>query len=341
MYSVPMRALLWATLLSCTACGSDADGTSGTGGAAGTSGTGGGSGSGGAGASGSGGAGGTAGTSGGGGTGGGCAAHQGPESPLGGARPVTPFVPTSYCAGTPVPLVILLHGYSVNGAVQELYFQLQPFAEEYGFIYLHPDGTVENSTDANRFWNATDVCCNFYGSDVDDVAYLSGLISEAKQRYTIDPKRVYFVGHSNGGFMSYRMACELADQIAAIAPLAGSMWGDAAQCDPSAPVSVLDLQGTADTSVPFEGESGAPGQVERLARWRALDGCADTPGAVESKDYDRGVPGDETEVSSWSSGCAAGTEVVGWKMNGSTHTPSLSPEARRTMIEFLLAHPKP
>src|SRR5260221_259732 len=122
-----------------------------------------------------------------------------------GTRSTNVYVPTSYKKGTPAPLVITLHGYSVPGGLEELYLELQPLADEHGFLYVHPDGTPDQK--GYPFWNATDACCNYFGSKVDDSTYLSELIDAISARYSVDPKRVFLVGHSNGGFMTYRIGC--------------------------------------------------------------------------------------------------------------------------------------
>ncbi len=97
-------------------------------------------------------------------------------------------------------------------------------AEKRGLLYAVPDGTTD--TRGDRFWNATAACCNFYGSTVDDSTYLTEVIAAVSARYSVDPARVYLAGHSNGAFMSFRMACEHADLIAAIAVLNGAMVND-------------------------------------------------------------------------------------------------------------------
>ena len=136
--------------------------------------------------------------------------------PIGGDRPVNVIVPAGYTPGKAAPLLILLHGYSASGAIEDAYLGVAAEADKRGFLYAHPDGTIDSQN--NRFWNASDACCNLdpVPSKVDDSAYLSKLIADISAHYTVDPKRVYFFGHSNGGFMSYRMACEHADKIAAI-----------------------------------------------------------------------------------------------------------------------------
>src|SRR5690606_28936935 len=128
-----------------------------------------------------------------------------PPTVFGGERPVTLHVPPQYDPAEPMPLVVLLHGYRVSGVVQERFLKFAPQADARGFLYLYPDGT--KNSQSLGFWNASDACCDFEGSGVDDVAYLIGLVHEVQEAYNVDPKRIYFMGHSNGGFMAYRMAC--------------------------------------------------------------------------------------------------------------------------------------
>jgi polyhydroxybutyrate depolymerase len=147
---------------------------------------------------------------------------------VGGDRPVTVHVPASYDAAKPAPLLVVLHGYGSSGSEHESYFHLEDAAQERGFLTAYPDGTKD--ADGNRFWSATDACCDFDRTGVNDVAYLAGVITEIQSKLAVDPKRIYLVGHSNGGFMSYRMACVHADVIAAIASLAGATFANPADC---------------------------------------------------------------------------------------------------------------
>jgi polyhydroxybutyrate depolymerase len=266
-------------------------------------------------------------------------------SPLGGDRPVDPYVPASYKPETPAPLVILLHGFGASGLLQELVFRLREVSEERGFLYLMPDGTLD--PDGKRFWNATDACCNQFGSEVDDVAYLRGLIAEAKERFSVDPKRVYLVGHSNGGFMAHRMACDEAGAIAAVASLAGSTWLDPAKCKPSEPVAALQIHGTEDTSVLFEGEStaagiGYPGAVETTARWAELNGCDPTPDeSAAPVDFSPDVDGPETTITRFTAGCDGASSAELWTMVGERHVPGLSESFSPAIVDFFLDHAKP
>ena len=263
-------------------------------------------------------------------------------TPIGGARPTKVYEPTSYQKGTPMPVVILLHGFGASGGLQEALFQIKPQAEARGFLYAHPDGTV--GADSKRFWNATDACCDFGNTKVDDVAYLSGLVTEISSRWTVDPKRVYFMGHSNGGFMSFRMACDRADMIAGIVSLAGAMTSDLSKCQPSAPVSVLHIHGTADDMVAFQGATSmgvtTPSAATSIGDWATFDGCGATPMALANRDVDTQLAGDETSVSDWT-GCKANTDVQLWTIAGGGHIPNITSTFAADVTGFLLSHPKP
>ena len=145
-------------------------------------------------------------------------------------------------------------------------------------------------SDGNRFWNATDACCNFDRAAVDDVAYLTDVIAEIQAELAIDPKRIALVGHSNGGFMSYRMACEQADLVSAIVSLAGATFADPADCAPSEPVSVVQIHGTADDVILYEGggpftdaTGPYPGAETTAEIWATYDGCGETSSPLSAK----------------------------------------------------------
>lgn len=156
---------------------------------------------------------------------------------FGGARPVTLHVPNAYSCERPAPLIIALHGYTASSSDIDRYFGMTAEADRRGFLFAAPDG-MKDRTGA-PFWNATRACCNFGNVTTDDSTYLSQLVVDISAAYNVDAKRVYFVGHSNGGFMSYRMACDHSEQVAAIASLAGAMVDDVSLCTPTTSVSVL------------------------------------------------------------------------------------------------------
>lgn len=258
-------------------------------------------------------------------------------------RPFDVVVPTSYDGTVAVPLVILLHGYTSTGEAQDAYFGLQPLAEARGFLYVHPDGTTDSRGD--QFWNATDACCNLMSSAVDDSAYLEHLIEQVEATYLVDTKRIFLIGHSNGGFMSYRMACDHADTVAAIVSLAGATFADAGQCRPSQPVSVLQIHGTADSVIAYEGGSilghDYPGAPTSVSTWATYNGCgAQADAQAAALDLDREIPGAEASVSAFPD-CPAGGAVELWTIEGGAHTPLISSTFVDSALDFLFAHPKP
>jgi len=258
------------------------------------------------------------------------------------ARPAHVFVPASYDGVTPLPLVILLHGYGIDGATQDVYWGLSRQVDVDSFFLVIPDGTVDAA--GRRFWNATPSCCDFGHVGVDDVAYVRGLVAEMKARFAIDPARVFATGHSNGGFMSHRLACDAADDFAAVASMAGATFLDPSACAPSEPVSVLEIHGDVDTDVPYDGVAGDhPGAVETVDRWATLDACDTSAGPALGDpplDLDVGLPGAETTIRRWSVGCARATEASLWTIVGAGHVPSLPRSFAPTLVAWLFAHPR-
>lgn len=264
-------------------------------------------------------------------------ADGGTRTLLGGARPVHLVVPSAYDGTTPLPLIVLLHGRGASGRVQDGYWQLSAYTREHGVFTLAPDGTRDAS--GERVWDATDVCC---GGGQDDVTYLMGLVDEAESLYAIDPRAVYFVGHSNGGFMSYRLACDHPERIAAIGVLAGATWKDESRCPGTEPVSVLHIHGTADDLVPYDGDAFMPGARESVERFAARAGC-DLATTVDRAPFDleTSIAGPETTVLDWQAGCAPGIGLELWTIVGGQHIPVLASDYAERLVTWLLAHRKP
>jgi polyhydroxybutyrate depolymerase len=272
------------------------------------------------------------------------------ELVVGGDRPVTVHVPASYDPNRPAPLLLLLHGFTSSGDEVEGYLDVADAADRAGVVYVAPDGS--KNANGDRFWNATDACCNFDDSSVDDVAYLSGVIADIQDELAIDPTRIGIVGHSNGGFMAYRMACERADLVASIVSLAGATFADPADCQPSEPVSVAQAHGTADDTILFDGGgpltdgSGPfPGAETTATTWAAYDGCAKKASALDERiDIDAnladGTDPAETSVREWA-GCEDGAAVQLWTIHNGGHVPEPTPAFADAVVRFLVEHPKP
>ncbi|MEZ4411244.1 MAG: PHB depolymerase family esterase [Polyangiales bacterium] len=257
-------------------------------------------------------------------------------------RPYLLRVSGEYRAGTPAPLLILLHGYGASGLLQESYFRLTREADARGFLYAIPDGTRDMG--GMRFWNATSACCDFGRTGVDDVAYLTAIIDDVSARYSVDPRRIYFVGHSNGGFMSHRMACARSNRVAAIISLAGAAPSPS-DCSPTERVSVLEVHGTADGTIQYEGGSTPGGAFTSaqvtVAGWATRNGCdAALTDDARTLDLDTSLAGAETRVQRHDN-CGAGGAAELWSIDGGAHLPAMGNNWAPAVFDWLLAHPKP
>jgi polyhydroxybutyrate depolymerase len=257
-------------------------------------------------------------------------------------RPVDVFVPSSYDGSVAIPLVVLLHGYTASGDLAERYLEVQLLAEERAFLYVHPDGTKDAA--GRRFWNATDACCNLFSSGVDDSAYLLAVIEGVQRAYKVDAKRIYVIGHSNGGFMTYRMACDHADRIAAVVSIAGATFADPRKCQPSEPVNVVQIHGTADAVIAYQGggiEGHAyPAAETTVASWASYNGCRSTPDrSTVQLDLESEIAGAETSVSTFAD-CRPAGAVELWTIDGGSHVPQVSSTFTSRIVDFLYAHPK-
>ncbi|MEX2530531.1 MAG: PHB depolymerase family esterase [Gemmatimonadota bacterium] len=259
-----------------------------------------------------------------------------------GEVPVT--VPASWDQDAPAPLIVLLHGYTSSGARHDAYFGMSDIADEYGFLLLAPDGNREEGGDWNRFWNGSDACCDLERSGVDDVGYILALIDAVSEQWSVDPLRVYLVGHSNGGFMSYRIAYEHPERIAAIASLAGAAQGSQ-RPPPAAPVNILQIHGTADEVIRYGGgeigENRYPGASATVAQWARWNGCNREARGREARDLDASLPGHETGALVYVAGCAPGGRVTLWTISSGSHSPRFIKSFAAQIVEWLYAHPKP
>ncbi len=265
------------------------------------------------------------------------------SSPLIAARPFRVRAPGGHTTLGPLPLVVLLHGYGANGVGQEAYFGLGPLVGSRRFILATPDGLIDGA--AKRFWNATDACCNFYNNPVDDVAYLRAVIADVKGRYNVDADRVYVIGHSNGGFMALRMACELSGEIAAVMSLAGAGFAEATRCSPTQPVHVLQVHGDADAVIRYAGgtalspvSGGYPGAERTVSDWATRNGCGMARSSAGADlDLDTAVPGIETTREAHT-GCRAGGSAELWRIRAGSHVPSFTDAWGTSLIDWLYAH---
>lgn len=230
----------------------------------------------------------------------------------------------------PAGLVLYLHGAGQTGGEQAALTNYNAVADQYGFVVAYPDG-IDLSWADGRGASLPD------REGIDDVGFLSALTDRISRDYGIPPGRVFVTGMSAGAFMANRFACERADLVRASAPVAGTL-GMGIPCNPSRPVSVLEIHGTADPVVPYDGGAmvgrggasdivGAPTMAQR---WRVANRCPGPPVEDPAGQVQREI----------AAGCAAGTEVVLVSIDGGGHIwPVGSPvDASQASGQFFAAH---
>ncbi|MDZ4747168.1 MAG: T9SS type A sorting domain-containing protein [Saprospiraceae bacterium] len=210
------------------------------------------------------------------------------------------YVPEMYTPESSVPLILNFHGYTSNAFEQLNYGDFRPIADTAGFIVVHPMGTVDLL--GNTHWNV-----GWGTSMVDDLGFTATLIDSLSAAYSIDQDRIYSTGMSNGGFMSYHLACEMSERIAAIASVTGTMnVNQPATCSPGHPMPVMEIHGTADETVPYNGNFLFGTTPAAIAYWVNYNDCESTPAITSIPDTDIG------------DGCTAEHQVYAGGNNGST-----------------------
>jgi len=260
------------------------------------------------------------------------------------ARKYLLYVPPSYNSAKPVPLVISMHGFIEWPDHQRQISHWNKLADENGFIVVYPMGTrfplrwgtitpSGDSTQAER-----------------DVTFISDLIDKLSAEYSIDPSRIYANGLSNGGGMSFVLACKLSDRIAAIGAVAGAYSMPWSACNPSRPVPVIVFHGDADPIVPYKGGTASPQKftfpdiADWVAHWARFNRCASQPvdlpanGEVSGVHYTNCAQNADVEFytihgggHSWPGGEVMPKVVVG-------HTTQ-DIDATRVMWQFFQKHP--
>ncbi|MEX0675629.1 MAG: family 16 glycoside hydrolase [Pirellulales bacterium] len=230
-------------------------------------------------------------------------------------------VPPGYAPETPTPVVLVFHGLGMNARLMAAFCGMHQKSDEAGFIAVYPNGTGPANLLYLTF-NAGGVSAERAKTRPDDVRFVAELLDELAREVNVDARRVYATGISNGGMMCYRLAAELSDRIAAIAPVAASVAID--QTKPSRPVSVMHFHGAADPIVPFGGPSqDTPPFVrfksveESIRLWVKLNQCPEEPAVTDLPDAED----DGTRVKRKTFGPGPdGAEVVLFVIEGGGHT---------------------
>lgn len=221
------------------------------------------------------------------------------------------YVPAAYSPDEAVPLVLNFHGYTSNATEQMFYGDFRSLANVHNFLVVHPEGTDDDS--GNAHWNV-----GWGGSTVDDVGFTAALLDTLEAAYNINTDRIYSTGMSNGGFMSYQLACAMSDRIAAIASVTGSMNpGQPEACQASRPMPVMQIHGTADQTVTYDGTLFL-GVEDVIDFWVEYNGCSPTATITDIEDTN---PADNSTVE-WRQygGCDDGVAVELYKIQDGAHT---------------------
>jgi len=271
------------------------------------------------------------------------ALHDNKPSPLRAFEPAAEFAyPADIAAGERVPFVMVLHGFGVSAELVMAKVQLAVLANQKRFAYVVPTG--RQNAEGRLFWNAGPACCDTDKRGLDDVARLTALLDLARTDPHVDPNRVYVIGHSNGGFMAHRLACEAGDRLAAVISVAGAAPPSDTAC-PSASLAVLEIHGTADPFVNYDGGTvlnrkdfaAHPSAPDTMKWWAAQLGCARTPKKQADLDLEPQLSGAETQILSYDD-CRGAAEL--WTVRGGAHYIGLQRPAFEAMWKFLSEHPR-
>ncbi len=259
------------------------------------------------------------------------------------------YVPAKARTSDSVPVVLVFHaGGTQPGMIAKITgFNLKADAE--GFVVVYPRGTATNKTGDRFGWNGGLCCGPAQKDNVDDVAFIRALLDDVGRSLPVDEHRIFATGLDAGALLSYRLACEMADRIAAIGAVAGTQ--NTADCRPSQPVSIVDFHGTSDVSIPYTGGVGQGASKfsyasvkDSIGFWLTADQCPPTvvreeSGPVVHEKYGPCSNGSAVELytiqdgsHNWPGGLMAGTRVA-------EATRELN--ATDILWNFFASHPKP
>lgn len=271
-------------------------------------------------------------------------------------RTYTIHIPPAARCQTLIPLVLFFHGGGGNGAQAASSYQLNPIADREGFFAVYPDGTSASPLLPLYTWNSGHCCGYAYDNKVDDVGFVRALIAALRTSYPVDPDRIYATGMSNGGMLTHRLAAELSNLFAAVAPVAGSIGGtfDGVSYvipQPQRPVPIMMIHGKLDENVPYLGGVGTESQItnradlsvaEAVAFWTRNNRCPPAPtttrtGNIAVDTYaacaaDVALYSIDNQGHAWPGGRGPAT------LTGDT--PSYEMSASETTWAFFAAHPR-
>lgn len=241
------------------------------------------------------------------------------------ARTYLVHIPSSRDPKKAATVVLALHSAALNGTSMARLCGLNEKADQAGFVVVYPNGT--GATKHFLYWDAGGV----RGRVSDDVGFIAKVLDDLATVVYVDPKRVFATGMSNGAMMCYRLAAELSDRIAAIAPVAGTMALET--CHPARPVSVMHFHGTKDGLVLFGGpDDRTPKNLKFLSveatvrAWVKTNGCPEIPVTLNLPAQEQ--DGIAVQCKTYGPG-REGSEVILYVIEGGGHTwPGREPPVR-------------
>ncbi|MFX0065231.1 MAG: alpha/beta hydrolase family esterase [Candidatus Hermodarchaeota archaeon] len=261
-------------------------------------------------------------------------------------------LPSGYTDDEPIALVIALHGWGGDAKEFDQSSGFTQLAEKENFIVVYPSG-IANFPFSSAAWNSGHCCAYPLESGIDDVSFIELLLDHLENQYSIDSRKVYVTGFSNGGMLSYLLGAELSDRVAAIGPVAATIGGKASEnsevCiipEPSNALSVVAIHGKMDSKVPYEGGIGSIAGTredlsvnESISFWITHNNCSTVPviemsddGEVIREIYSGGI--NNTEIMLYS--IVRGGHV--WP--GSSRDTIRAISAAEVIWEFFKTHPK-
>ncbi len=247
------------------------------------------------------------------------------------------YVPKGYSNSRPVTVVLVFHGYGGDAAGMENGSGFSTLADQKDFLAVYPQGLPDKET--NRpFW--AEIGPIDYG--VDDALFVSDILNDLQQKYCVDAHHIYATGFSNGGGITNLLACRLAGRIAAFAPLSANAYAIPGGCHPGRPVAILDMHGTADPLLPYNGIPASanpnwplPAVPAYLRSWATRDGCTRGPDIFLREPKATGMQ--------WTN-CQGNVSVVHYRIEGGGHSwpPTINSNTPAGVIwQFFSKYPLP
>ena len=233
-------------------------------------------------------------------------------------------VSANYSKETPAPLILAFHSRTTNAKELLRSTSILEFVNDMGFVLATINGAVHEFSS----WNAGTCCTPATDFKEDDVELSSLIIDSLSSTYSIDPNRIWAIGHSNGGMMAYRLACDLSDKISGVAIVGGALMDDS--CTPEKPVSIMHIHGDLDETIPFTGggKFDVPDIQTSVIKPNANFSCDIAPNEI--------MPIVGVNQVAWNCEQGAQTKLMNYLDNGHEWHLAYTKE----ILRFLFAHPR-